>query len=43
LVLVDGHLVPLSALDADFARRRAAYLRNQSGAWPIRVIPPPDD
>jgi len=42
-VLVDGHLVPLSALDADFARRRAAYLRNQSGAWPIRVIPPPDD
>lgn len=40
-VLIGERLVSLSALDADFARRRAAYLRAQSGVWPIRVIPPP--
>jgi HD superfamily phosphohydrolase len=36
-VLIDGEFVPLSALDADFARHRAEYLRSNSGKWPMRV------
>jgi hypothetical protein len=39
-VLADGALVPLSALDADFAQQRAAYLTRKQGKWPIRVVPP---
>lgn len=41
-VLVQGRLVPLSTLDTDFARRRAAYLHAKSGQWPIQVILPRD-
>jgi HD superfamily phosphohydrolase len=37
-VLIDDRLMPLSALDADFARYRAEYLRSNSGKWPMRVI-----
>ncbi len=40
-VLLDGVSQPLSALDADFAHARAAYLWRKSGKWPMRVIPPP--
>jgi uncharacterized protein len=39
-VLVDNRFVPLSALDADFARYRAGYLRSNAGKWPMRVIAP---
>jgi uncharacterized protein len=39
-VLSDNRLVPLSALDAEFAHYRAAYVSDNSGKWPIRVIPP---
>ena len=35
----NGHLLPLSALDADFAARRRAYLARKQGKWPMRVIP----
>ena len=38
-VLIDGRWRPLSALDSDFARYRAAYLDNNSGKWPMRVVP----
>lgn len=37
-VLVDGRFWPLSTLDANFARHRAAYLRGNSGKWPMRVL-----
>ena len=39
-VLIDHRFQPLSALDADFARYRADYLRSNSGKWPVRVISP---
>ena len=32
---------PLSILDAGYARRRAAYLEQNSGSWPMRVVPAP--
>lgn len=38
-VAVDADMRPLSALDADYARRRAEYLARKSGKWPIRVVP----
>ncbi len=38
-VLAGGRCAPLSALDADFGRYRAAYLADKSGLWPMRVIP----
>jgi hypothetical protein len=35
----DGHWQPLSALEADFGRRRAHYLSSKQGKWPMRVVP----
>jgi hypothetical protein len=40
-VLVNGTARPLSALDADFAQHRDAYLARKAGKWPVRVIAPP--
>ena len=40
-VLVDGRLQRLSELDPAFAAFRQAYLRENSGKWPMRVIPTP--
>jgi len=37
-VLIDGRLFTLSELDASFARQRTAYLRDNTGKWPVRVI-----
>ncbi|MBP7687736.1 MAG: HD domain-containing protein [Thermoflexales bacterium] len=37
-VLIEGRLFTLSELDADFARQRTAYLRDNTGKWPMRVI-----
>jgi hypothetical protein len=37
-VLVNGKPKPLSSLDPEFARHRDAYLEENSGKWPIRVI-----
>ncbi len=37
-VLIDGRLVRLSELDADFAQVRADYHQRNSGRWPMRVI-----
>lgn len=39
-VLIADRFQPLSSLDADFARYRADYLRDRSGKWPMRVLPP---
>lgn len=39
-VLLDGSLRRLSELDVDFAASRKAYLRENSGKWPMRVIAP---
>jgi hypothetical protein len=39
-VLIDGRLYTLSELDADFARQRTAYLRENTGKWPMRVVRP---
>ncbi len=39
-VLIAGEVQPLSALDPEFARQRAAYLSQNSGKWPMRVIGP---
>jgi HD superfamily phosphohydrolase len=39
-ILVNGKIQPLSALDPDFAAHRAEYLTQNSGKWPMRVIPP---
>lgn len=36
-VLVDGHPIPLSAIDADFATFRREYLHTNQGKWPVRV------
>jgi len=40
VLLDNGHLIPLSALDPDFSRHRTAYLHSKQGKWPMRVIPP---
>ncbi len=37
-ILIDDRFLPLSTLDADFARYRADYLRSNSGKWPMRVL-----
>ncbi|HOT91239.1 MAG TPA: HD domain-containing protein [Anaerolineae bacterium] len=37
-VLVDGHAVPLSHLDAAFARHREAYIASKQGEWPLRIV-----
>ena len=37
-VLLDGRTRTLSELDADFAHQRTAYLRDNTGKWPMRVI-----
>lgn len=37
LVLLHGRVRRLSALDPEFARHRAAYLKDKAGKWPIRV------
>lgn len=37
-VLIGAQFLPLSVLDADFARHRAHYLRSNSGKWPMRVM-----
>lgn len=42
-VLLGGKAQPLSALDPDFARFRADYLRRKGGRWPVRVIAPGRD
>lgn len=39
-VLQDGRACPLSQLDPAFAGRRMAYITENSGKWPMRVIPP---
>jgi hypothetical protein len=39
-VLIAGRFAPLSTLDAQFARYRAEYLRENSSKWPMRVIAP---
>jgi HD superfamily phosphohydrolase len=39
-VLIGNSFQPLSTLDADFARYRSEYLNNNSGKWPMCVIPP---
>jgi uncharacterized protein len=41
-VLLDGSLHRLSELDPSFAALRQAYLRENSGKWPMRVIPIPN-
>jgi len=40
LVLVDGLTLPLSELDARFARYREEYLTSKQGKWPMRVVQP---
>ncbi len=37
-VLLNGHIAPLSKLDAAFAKRRLDYLARKQGMWPVRVI-----
>jgi HD superfamily phosphohydrolase len=37
-VLLDGHTVPLSQLDAAFARHREAYIASKQGEWPLRIV-----
>ncbi len=37
-VLRDDHAVPLSQLDAAFARHRAAYIADKQGEWPLRIL-----
>ncbi len=41
VLLAGGGSAPLSALDAGYARRRVAYLEQNSGLWPMRVVPAP--
>ncbi len=36
-VLVNGELLPLSALDPSFAEQRRSYLARKAGKWPMRV------
>jgi hypothetical protein len=35
-VLVNGHLAPLSELDAEFASAREAYISRKQGPWGLR-------
>ncbi len=37
-VLVDGRAIPLSQLDAAFARHREAYVASKQGEWPLRIL-----
>ena len=37
-VLVAGQLHKLSALNSDYAQRRAAYIAKKSGVWAMRVV-----
>jgi hypothetical protein len=37
-VLLDGHAVPLSQLDAAFARHREVYIAGKQGKWPLRIV-----
>lgn len=39
-VLTDNGLFALSELDPDFARHRTAYLHDNTGKWPMRVVKP---
>lgn len=41
VMLDDDHVQPLSALDAEFAAYRDAYVERKTGKWPIKVIAPP--
>lgn len=41
VVLNGGKAALFSALDASYARRRAAYLQRNGGPWPVRVVPAP--
>ena len=36
-LVLDG-AVPLSQLDAAFARHREAYIAGKQGEWPLRII-----
>lgn len=38
-VVVDGKPVPLSRIDEEFGRIRAAYLKRKQRVWPMRLIP----
>lgn len=37
-VLLNGQMVPLSTLDADFAHHRQDYLQRKQGKWPMRIV-----
>lgn len=37
-MLLDGRTVPLSHLDAAFARHREAYIAGKQGEWPLRIL-----
>lgn len=37
-VLLDRRTVPLSQLDAAFARHREAYITGKQGEWPLRIV-----
>jgi len=39
-VLLDGCAVPLSRLDAAFARHRETYIAAKQGEWPLRIVRP---
>ncbi len=39
-ILINGSIQPLSAIDPDFAAFREAYLKQNSGKWPMRVLGP---
>lgn len=39
-VLINGRTQRLSQLEPEFARLRSAYLAEQAGLWPVRVIAP---
>jgi uncharacterized protein len=39
-ILINGSVQPLSVLDSDFAAYREAYLTQNRGKWPMRVIGP---
>jgi HD superfamily phosphohydrolase len=41
VVMDSGEVTPLSALDAAYAARRAAYLERYGVSWPMRVAPAP--
>jgi hypothetical protein len=39
-VLVQGTVQPLSTLDPEFARHRAAYIAGKQGRWGLRIAHP---